>query len=53
MKLKGGFQPQNHPLHTPLSESDCVCEGWAVLTWQRNNETVELLRNNSIVRAIT
>jgi len=28
------------------------CEGWAVLTRQRNNETVELLRNNSIVHAI-
>jgi len=37
---------------TVLSERDCVCEGWAVLTRQRNNETVELLRNNSIVHDI-
>jgi len=27
-------------------------EGWAVLTRQRKDETVELLRNNSIVHAI-
>jgi len=33
-------------------EHDCVCEGWAVLTRQRKNETVELLRNNNIVHAI-
>jgi len=30
----------------------CVCEGWAVLTRQRKNEKVQLLRNNSIVHAI-
>jgi len=34
------------------SERDCVYEGWAVLTRQRKNETVELLRNNSIVHAV-
>ena len=38
------------PCEPWLSERDCVFEGWAVLTRQRNNETVELLRNNSIAR---
>jgi len=33
-------------------ERDGVCEGWAVLKRQKNNEIVELLRNNSIVHAI-
>jgi len=39
-------------MRTVISERDCVCEGWAVLTRQRINETVVLLRNNSIVHAI-
>jgi len=37
---------------TVISESDCVCEGGAVLTWQRNNKTVVLSRNNGIAHAI-
>jgi len=39
-----------------LRESNCVCDyitwGRTILTRQRNNETVVLLRNNSIVDAI-
>ena len=35
------FIQHNSKLRTVLSERHCVCEGWAVLTRQRNNETVE------------
>jgi len=59
--FQGGHQTLKHKLvkkadhfHTAQQqdencERDCVCKGWEVLTRQRNNETVELLRHNSIV----
>ena len=38
--------------HKNMPVGNTVREGWAVLTRQRKNETVELLRNNSIVHAV-
>jgi len=50
--VHGTYLSVPFPSHSNLCERDCVCEGLAVLTRQRNNETVALLRNNSIVHTI-